>query len=212
MHAFIWIWMVFVLILFVRDTESLFHVWNINYSHTYLYSGFLYHFSRNWVSSACEDKPSLVPNWLNSFTTLMVMASPSEYDHMSILFLNENTNGVLKGNQREAENRHSWFISKVPVHWLRLVSSFHTGQKTHIKHYSRHLPPCLQSPHLSSKGPSWWLNHTISTPPIGLTGDRWRYSSYSNNPFPLSHHHVTSWHLEHTYYRNDNQLPTTILN
>lgn len=44
------------------------------------------------------------------------MASPSEYDHMSMLFLNENTNGALKGNQREAENSHSWFISKVHIH------------------------------------------------------------------------------------------------
>lgn len=38
-----------------------------------------------------------------TFTTLLDLASPIEYGHMSMLFINEYSNKVLNGDQREAE-------------------------------------------------------------------------------------------------------------
>lgn len=55
------------------------------------------------VTSVVEDEHSLVSGCLNTaiFTTLLDLASPFQYDRMSMLFLNENSDGDLKGDQRE---------------------------------------------------------------------------------------------------------------
>lgn len=60
---------------------------------------------------------------------------------MSMLFLNENTNGVLKWNQREAERSHMWFTSVVHSTDAGWALLFSPGQKQrNVKHYSRKPP------------------------------------------------------------------------
>lgn len=59
----------------------------------------LCHFCSDSVTSVFVGDPSLVSGCLNTaaFTTLLDLASPSEYNLMLMLFLNENSNGVLEG-------------------------------------------------------------------------------------------------------------------
>lgn len=119
------------------------------------------------ISAATEGEPSLASGCLNtaSFTTLLDLASPSQYDRMSMVFLNENSNRVLKGDQREAECSHLWGFFRglhllTPVGLLLITDLCPRTHAHHnIIHNSRmshhaNLLPCLQSLHLSSKGPS----------------------------------------------------------
>lgn len=60
---------------------------------------------RFWDNRLIQRKPCLLCGCLTtrSLATLLDLVSPSKYGHMSMLIINENGDGILNGDQREAE-------------------------------------------------------------------------------------------------------------
>lgn len=90
------------------NSDSSIHIFNTRFVCSDLKTRFIHSFLqifRFWDNRLIQRKPRLLCGCLTtrSLATLLDLVSPSKYGHMSMLIINENSDGILNGDQREAE-------------------------------------------------------------------------------------------------------------